>query len=286
MLELSQKRTMTAAPARSSALQPRKLMLALVLLLVALVAILIKDRQFWFGSEEAVIESDLPAAQPMPMPTTTTQSAPAAAKAAPAPTISAPAHATNKPVANAKTSSQPVAPETPAVTTTRTVLPPLDVEVVAGDNHRAVRPRSNVTKVQVAKVPGIQPEAPAASVTSKAAGHEAMPATATHPPQTEIHATYPVLAQHMNVQGSVVLEAVIGTDGMIENVRVLSGPAILSTAAQQAVREWRFKPIYQHGQAVESKARITVNFTIKVGDSLPSSTLAQGTPSGESDLTR
>ena len=113
-----------------------------------------------------------------------------------------------------------------------------------------------------------------------------MPATATHPPQTEIHATYPVLAQHMNVQGSVVLEAVIGTDGMIENVRVLSGPAILSTAAQQAVREWRFKPIYQHGQAVESKARITVNFTIKVGDSLPSSTLAQGTPSSEADLTR
>ncbi len=284
MLELSQKRTMTAAPARSSAQQPRKLMLALVLLLVALVAILIKDRQFWFGSEEAVIESDLPAIQPTP--TTAAQPATTATNAAPAPTMSAPAHATKKPVATAKTSSQPVAPETPAVTTTRTVLPPLDVEVVAGDNHRAVRPRSNVTKVQVAKVPGVQPEAPAASITSKAAGHEAMPATATHLPQTEIHATYPVLAQHMNVQGSVVLEAVIGTDGMIENVRVLSGPAILSTAAQQAVREWRFKPIYQHGQAVESKARITVNFTIKVGDSLPSSTLAQGTPSGESDLTR
>jgi TonB family protein len=280
MLELSQKRTSTAAPARSSAQQPRKLMLALVLLLVALVAILIKDRQFWFGSEESVIESDLPAIQPTPT-TTAAQPAPAAT-----PTMSAPAHATNKPVANAKTSSQPVAPETPAVTTTRTVLPPLDVEVVAGDNHRAVRPPSKVTKLQVAKVPGIQPEAPAASVTSKAAVHEVVPATATHLPQTEIHATYPVLAQHMNVQGSVVLEAVIGTDGMIENVRVLRGPAILSSAAQQAVREWRFKPIYQNGQAVESKAKITVNFTIKVGDSLPSSTLAQGTSSSESDLSR
>ena len=90
----------------------------------------------------------------------------------------------------------------------------------------------------------------------------------------------------MNVQGSVVLEALIGTDGMIENVRVLRGPAILSSAAQQAVREWKFKPIYQHGQAVESKATITVNFTIRVGDSLPSSTLAQGTPSLESELSR
>ena len=281
MLELSQKRNMTAAPARKGS-QPRKLMLALVLLLVALVAILIKDRQFWFGSEEAVIESDLPAAQPTPA--TAAQSAPVT-NAAPAAT-SAPAHAAKNPVATAKTSSQPAGPETPAVTATRTVLPPLDVEVIAGDNHHTVRPRSNVTKVQVAKVPGIQPEAPAASITSKAATHEVVTAAATHLPQTEIHATYPVLAQHMNVQGSVVLEALIGTDGMIENVRVLRGPAILSSAAQQAVREWKFKPIYQHGQAVESKATITVNFTIRVGDSLPSSTLAQGTSSLEPDLTR
>ena len=279
MLELSQNRNVTPAPARKSSQtqQPRKLMIALVLLLVALVAILIKDRQFWFGSEEAVIESDLPAA-----PAT----APATTSAAPAPTTSAPAHSTKNPVATAKTSSQPVAPETPAITATRTILPPLDVEVVAGDNHHTVRPRSNVTKVQVAKVPSIQPEAPAASVTSKAATHEVVPAAAMHLPQTEIHATYPVLAQHMNVQGSVVLEALIGTDGMIENVRVLRGPAILSSAAQQAVREWKFKPIYQHGQAVESKATITVNFTIRVGDSLPSSTLAQGTSTLESDLSR
>jgi protein TonB len=281
MLELSQNRNMTPAPARKGS-QPRKLMLALVLLLVALLAILIKDRQFWFGSEEAVIESDLPAAQPTPA--TAAQSAPATSAAPGA--LSAPAHATKNPVATAKTSSQPAVPETPAVTATRTVLPPLDVEVIAGDNHRTVRPRSNVTKVQVAKVPGVQPEAPAASITSKAATHEVVPAAATHLPQTEIHATYPVLAQHMNVQGSVVLEALIGTDGMIENVRVLRGPAILSSAAQQAVREWKFKPIYQHGQAVESKATITVNFTIRVGDSLPSSTLAQGTSSLESDLTR
>ena len=281
MLELSQNRNVTPAQARKGS-QPRKLMLALVLLLVALVAILIKDRQFWFGSEEAVIESDLPAAQPTPV--TAAQSAPGTSAAPSA--LSAPAHATKNPVATAKTSSQPVAPEAPAVTATRTVLPPLDVEVIAGDNHHTVRPRSNVTKVQVAKAPGIQLEAPAASVTSKAATHEVVPASATHLPQTEIHATYPVLAQHMNVQRSVVLEALIGTDGMIENVRVLRGPAILSSAAQQAVREWKFKPIYQHGQAVESKATITVNFTIRVGDSLPSSTLAQGTPSLESELSR
>jgi protein TonB len=63
------------------------------------------------------------------------------------------------------------------------------------------------------------------------------------------------------------LQAVISADGVIQNLHVLSGPAILAAAAQQAVREWRFKPLLQNGQPVESKAKITVNFTIKVADS-------------------
>jgi len=259
---------MTAAAAgrySAQAQQPRKLMVALVLLLVALVAILIRDRQFWFGSEETVIESDVPVTQPTPVASQAASTTPA------------PAHSAKTPVAAAKTSSQPAVPETPTITATRTVLPPLDVEVVAGETHRAVRPPSNVTKIQVAKTPKIEPEPPAASITSQAAEHAPLAAPANQVPQTEIHATYPALAQHMNVQGSVVLQAVIGTDGVIENVRVLRGPAILANAAQQAVREWRFKPMYQNGRAVESKADITVNFTIKVGDSLPGATLAQST---------
>jgi periplasmic protein TonB len=70
----------------------------------------------------------------------------------------------------------------------------------------------------------------------------------------------------MRVQGSVVLQAVVGTDGTIEDLRVLSGPSILITAAQQAVRQWRFKPYLQNGQPVETKARITVNFSIRISD--------------------
>lgn len=73
----------------------------------------------------------------------------------------------------------------------------------------------------------------------------------------------------MRVQGSVVLQAVVGTDGNIEDLRVISGPAILATAAQQAVRQWRFKPYLQNGQPVETKARITVNFSIGISDNPP-----------------
>jgi protein TonB len=272
MLEMSQKQVMGAPQMRHTARnqQARKLMLALAILLVALVAILVNDRQFWFGSEQATIDSDVPATQPVSASTT----------AAPAQTASAPVSSPKHPVAAAKTSSQPVSPATPAVSTARTALPPLDVEVVAGDNHRSVHPASNVTKLEVAKAPSLQPEKSAASVTAPASDRQPIPVAATHLPQSAIHATYPVLAQHMNVQGSVVLEAIVGADGIIQNLKVLSGPSILATAAQQAVREWHFKPMIQNGQAVESKATITVNFSIKVGDS-QSSTLAQSAPAND-----
>lgn len=270
MMELSQRRTMGASQVRYAAQnhQPRKLMVALTLLLVALVAVLVKDRQFWFGSEQATIESDMPESQ----------AAPQAANSVSAPAPSLPAQSAKRHAPVAKAASQPEAPEAPAVT--RTVLPPLDVDVVAGDNHRAVHPPA-APKIEVETPVTSAPAQPPAAlaVPTNAAEREVVPVAATHPPQAAFKATYPVLAQHMNVQGSVVLQAVISADGMIENLKVLSGPSILASAAEQAVRDWRFKPIFQNGQAVESKAKITVNFTIKVGDSIPSNTLAKGGPS-------
>ena len=77
-----------------------------------------------------------------------------------------------------------------------------------------------------------------------------------------VQPNYPLLAKEMKVQGAVVLEALIGRDGNIQDLHVLSGPTILSTAAREAVKQWRFRPYLQSGQAVETEARITVNFTI------------------------
>ena len=59
-----------------------------------------------------------------------------------------------------------------------------------------------------------------------------------------------------------MLQALIGQDGAIQALRVVSGPAILAEAAREAVKQWRFKPYYQSGRPVETEARITVNFTI------------------------
>ena len=179
--------------------------------------------------------------------------------------------------------------EQPAVATTRTALPPLDVEVVAGSKHSEIHPpapakvevpSSSLTASSIQPAPSIEP------VTEAAQREPIQKVAATHAPRAAFHATYPVLAQHMNVQGSVVLQAVISADGVIEDLRVLSGPAILSAAAQQAVREWRFKPMYQNGQAVESKAKITVSFSIKVADTMPKATLADSRTADPSLLNR
>jgi TonB family protein len=77
-----------------------------------------------------------------------------------------------------------------------------------------------------------------------------------------LEAKYPLLARSMNVQGSVVLLARIDAVGNIESLQVLSGPEILARAAQEAVKQWHFKPKYQAGRAVEVDTRITVNFAI------------------------
>jgi protein TonB len=66
----------------------------------------------------------------------------------------------------------------------------------------------------------------------------------------------------MKVQGSVILQALISRNGVIQDLRVVSGPPILASAAQEAVKQWHFKPHLQGTEPVETQTRITVNFTI------------------------
>jgi protein TonB len=73
---------------------------------------------------------------------------------------------------------------------------------------------------------------------------------------------YPQSAQEKNLQGAVELMASIAKDGSVVSVQVLSGPDILAKAAVEAVRQWRFKPRDEAGQAAFVETPITVNFTI------------------------
>jgi TonB family protein len=80
------------------------------------------------------------------------------------------------------------------------------------------------------------------------------------PPDTGF--SYPV-APDPNLTGRVDLKAVIGSDGSIKGVDVLSGNRTLAAAAVEAVRHWRYRPPEVNGHAVEAETKIVISF---VGD--------------------
>ncbi len=81
----------------------------------------------------------------------------------------------------------------------------------------------------------------------------------------QVRPTYPPLARQARIQGMVVLQAVIGKDGSIQNLKVVSGHPMLAPAALEAVKQWRYKPYYLNGEPVEVDTTINVNFTLAGG---------------------
>ena len=73
---------------------------------------------------------------------------------------------------------------------------------------------------------------------------------------------YPPEAGRARIEGTVVLLAVIGTDGSVKDVRVENGLPILAQAAIDAVKQWRYRPYMIDGEPVEVDSRITINFTL------------------------
>jgi protein TonB len=77
--------------------------------------------------------------------------------------------------------------------------------------------------------------------------------------------TYPALARQARIQGTVVLQALIGKDGAIQNLRVVSGHPMLTGAALDAVKQWRYKPYYLNNEPVEVDTTINVIFSLSGG---------------------
>jgi protein TonB len=73
---------------------------------------------------------------------------------------------------------------------------------------------------------------------------------------------YPPLARMARIQGSVVLQALISKQGVIENLQVLTGHPMLVPAAKEAVRQWRYRPYVLNNEPVEVETQITVNFSL------------------------
>ena len=74
---------------------------------------------------------------------------------------------------------------------------------------------------------------------------------------------YPPAAKKARIQGKVVLDAVIGTDGNIESLRVISGPQELQQSALDAVRQWTYKPYLLNGDPVEVETTVNIIYNLK-----------------------
>jgi len=80
---------------------------------------------------------------------------------------------------------------------------------------------------------------------------------------TKTPPVYPLVAKSMHQQGTVVLGAVIGTDGRIHDLEVLASPSpLLSDSAKDAVKRWVYKPYLLDGAAVEVETTVNVIYSL------------------------
>lgn len=77
-----------------------------------------------------------------------------------------------------------------------------------------------------------------------------------------IQPVYPPIAKTAHIEGTVELSAVIGTDGHVRDLSVVSGHPLLRKAAIDAVRQWIYKPPVLNGESVEIVAPIAVIFRL------------------------
>ena len=74
--------------------------------------------------------------------------------------------------------------------------------------------------------------------------------------------SYP-LGHDVRVEGSVIMDAIIGRDGTVQDLRILkSSSPILDQSALDAAKQWKYKPYLLNGQAIEVDTTITVNFKL------------------------
>jgi protein TonB len=74
---------------------------------------------------------------------------------------------------------------------------------------------------------------------------------------------YPDLARSARVDGTVILEAVVDTNGSVTQLRVVRSVPLLDQAALDAVRQWRYAPSVYGGRPVSVLLTITVRFTLQ-----------------------
>jgi protein TonB len=79
---------------------------------------------------------------------------------------------------------------------------------------------------------------------------------------SKVQPEYPPIARQLKVEGVVELEALIGENGKVEKVNILSGNAMLTRAGADALKQWKFTPFTEDGKPVKALAPFTFAFKL------------------------
>jgi TonB family protein len=78
----------------------------------------------------------------------------------------------------------------------------------------------------------------------------------------KVQPIYPLGAKQDHIQGNVALSVVIGTDGTVGDISLISGPPELAQSAIDAVKQWRYQPTTLNGNPVEVATRVDILFSL------------------------
>jgi protein TonB len=81
----------------------------------------------------------------------------------------------------------------------------------------------------------------------------------------QVNPEYPAVARLAHIEGIVVLECLIDSDGRVKDVQVLRAPPVLADAAVDAVRQWVYAPTLVNGVPSQALMTVTVRFELHSG---------------------
>jgi protein TonB len=142
--------------------------------------------------------------------------------------------------------------------------------------QRVDRPSSDPTETTAPDLSGFAGRGTSDGVLKSIIGNYVRPVPTPTPPDhkprisaimegnliSRVQPKYPVIARQTGLQGTVIVQAIIGRDGNIEKAVPVSGPPLLAPAALEAVTQWKYRPYYLNGEPIEVETQITVNFVL------------------------
>jgi TonB family protein len=95
---------------------------------------------------------------------------------------------------------------------------------------------------------------------------------------SQVAPVYPPIAKTAHISGTVLLHCLIGKDGSVETLEYVSGPPLLMKAALDAVRQWKYKPMFLNGEPVRVDTTVSVVFMLGAAPAAAASQQSKSDP--------